>query len=66
MVGDLVEKDPSFHTDVDTALTDRMPLESQSSSVSSLVTLATPGVVADLEWPLPRTWRIIRRKFVLR
>jgi hypothetical protein len=44
---DLVEKDPSFHTDVDTTLTDRMPLESQSSSVSSLVTLATPGVVAD-------------------
>lgn len=45
--GDLVEKDPSFHTDVDTSLTDRLPLESQSSSVSSLVTLATPGVVAD-------------------
>ncbi len=45
--GDLLEKDPSFHTDVDTALTDRLPLESQSSSVSSLVTLATPGVVAD-------------------
>jgi hypothetical protein len=45
--GDLLEKDPSFHTDVDTGLTDRMPLESQSSSVSSLVTLATPGVVAD-------------------
>ena len=44
---DLVEKDPSFHTDVDTALTERLPLESQSSSVSSLVTLATPGVVAD-------------------
>src|SRR5258708_12190426 len=45
--GDLVENDPTFHTDVDTALTDRLPLESQSSSVSSLVTLATPGVVAD-------------------
>src|SRR6202045_2070760 len=45
--GDMVENDPSFHTDVDTSLTDRMPLESQSSSVSSLVTLATPGVVAD-------------------
>src|SRR2546426_1558146 len=44
---DLIEKDPSFHTDVDTALTDRLPLESQSSSVSSLVTLASPGVVAD-------------------
>src|SRR5712664_1556820 len=45
--GDVLEKDPSFHTDVDTGLTERMPLESQSSSVSSLVTLATPGVVAD-------------------
>jgi hypothetical protein len=45
--GDLVEKDPSFHTDVDNSLTERLPLESQSSSVSSLVTLATPGVVAD-------------------
>src|SRR6202521_386551 len=45
--GDLVENDPSFHTDVDTALTDRLPLESQSSSVRSLVTLATPGAVAD-------------------
>src|SRR5258708_15721899 len=45
--GDLVEKDPSFHTDVDTSLTERLPLESQSSSVSSLVTLMSPGVVAD-------------------
>ncbi|HZC81093.1 MAG TPA: TonB-dependent receptor plug domain-containing protein, partial [Nitrospiraceae bacterium] len=44
---DLVEKDPEFHTDVDTSLIDRLPLESQSSSVSSLVTLASPGVVAD-------------------
>src|SRR5712675_1294920 len=44
---DLVENDPSFHTDVDTGLTERMPLESQSSAVSSLVTLASPGVVAD-------------------
>jgi hypothetical protein len=45
--GDLVENDPSFHTDIDTGLTDRLPLESQSSSVSSLVTLVSPGVVAD-------------------
>jgi len=44
---DLVEKDPTFHTDVDTSLTERLPLESQSSSVSSLVTLVSPGVVAD-------------------
>jgi hypothetical protein len=44
---DLIENDPSFHTDVDTSLTERLPLESQSSSVSSLVTLVSPGVVAD-------------------
>ena len=44
---DLVENDPTFHTDVDKTLFDRVPLESQSSSLSSLVTLTTPGVVAD-------------------
>src|SRR5207245_11501470 len=44
---DLIEMEPSLHTDVDTSLTEWLPLESQSSSVSSLVTLATPGVVAD-------------------
>ncbi|HKO03606.1 MAG TPA: TonB-dependent receptor [Candidatus Acidoferrales bacterium] len=45
--GDLIENDPTFHTDVDRRLFDRLPLESQSSSVSSLVTLASPGVAAD-------------------
>jgi len=45
--GDLLENAPTFHTDVDRALVDRMPLESQSSQLSSLVTLATPGVAAD-------------------
>jgi hypothetical protein len=44
---DLVEPDPIGHTDVDRGLFDRIPLESASSSVSSLVTLATPGVSAD-------------------
>jgi hypothetical protein len=44
---DLVETDPEIHTDVDRNLFDRLPLESQSSSLSSLVTLATPGVAAD-------------------
>jgi hypothetical protein len=44
---DLTENDPTFHTDVDRKLFDRMPLESASSSVSSLVTLSTPGVAAD-------------------
>ena len=45
--GDLIEKDPHFHTDVDRALFEKLPLESESSSVSSLVTLATPGIAAD-------------------
>jgi hypothetical protein len=45
--GDLVENDSTFHTDVDRELFDKMPLESQSSSVSSLVTLSTPGISAD-------------------
>ena len=44
---DLLENDPTFHTDVDRGLFDKLPLESQSSSVSSLVTLATPGIAAD-------------------
>ena len=45
--GDLIENTPIEHTDVDRALFDKLPLESQSSSLSSLVTLASPGVVAD-------------------
>src|SRR5246500_2004737 len=44
---DLLENDPTFHTDVDKSLFDKLPLESQSSSVSSLVTLASPGIAAD-------------------
>ena len=45
--GDLLENDPTFHTDVDRQLFDRLPLESTTSELSSLVTLATPGVAAD-------------------
>jgi carboxypeptidase family protein len=45
--GDLVENDPIGHTDVDRGMFEKLPLESQSSSLSSLVTLASPGVVAD-------------------
>ena len=45
--GDLIENDPTFHTDVDKALFEKLPLESASSSVSSLVTLSTPGIAAD-------------------
>jgi hypothetical protein len=45
--GDLVENSPTFHTDVDRGLFNKIPLESTSSSVSSLVTLASPGIAAD-------------------
>jgi Carboxypeptidase regulatory-like domain/TonB-dependent Receptor Plug Domain len=44
---DLIENDPTAHTDIDRKLFDELPLESSSSSVSSLVTLASPGIAAD-------------------
>jgi hypothetical protein len=45
--GDLIETESTFHTDVDQGLIDRLPLESASSSVTSLITLVSPGVAAD-------------------
>jgi len=45
--GDLVENDSTFHSDIDKNLFDKLPLESASSSLSSLVTLSTPGIAAD-------------------
>ena len=44
---ELIEVDPIAHTDVDRGLFDKLPLESQSSSLSSLVTLSAPGTSAD-------------------
>jgi len=44
---DLIENDPTSHTDVDRGLFDKLPLESQSSSLSSLITLSAPGTSAD-------------------
>src|SRR5437763_9966081 len=44
---DLIEADTTFHTDVDRSLFNKVPLESASSSVTSLVTLVTPGIAAD-------------------
>jgi hypothetical protein len=44
---DLLENTSTFHTDVDRGLFDKLPLESQSSSLSSLVTLSSPGIAAD-------------------
>ncbi len=45
--GDLIENDPTFHTDIDRQLFSKLPLESTSSELSSLVTLSSPGVAAD-------------------
>jgi len=44
---DLIETESTAHTDVDRDLFDRLPLESASSALSSLVTLAAPGISAD-------------------
>ena len=44
---DLLENDPTFHTDVDRSAFARTPLESSSSPFSSLVTLRSPGAAAD-------------------
>ena len=44
---DILENDPTFHTDLDRSLFQKVPLESASSELSSLVTLTSPGVAAD-------------------
>lgn len=45
-VEDLLERDPTAHTDIDQSLMARLPLES-SSGLNQVVTLASPGVIAD-------------------
>ena len=45
--GDLVETESTFHTDVDQGIIDRLPVESVSSSFTSIATLVSPGVAAD-------------------
>ena len=44
---ELVENDATFHTDIDRSTIDKLPLESASSTLSSLITLSSPGVAAD-------------------
>jgi len=44
---DLIERDPSAHTDIDQSLMAKLPLESSSSGLNQVITLASPGVVAD-------------------
>jgi len=43
---DLLERDPSAHVDIDRSLVDRLPLEA-TSGLNQVVTLASPGVIAD-------------------
>ncbi|MEO8074899.1 MAG: carboxypeptidase-like regulatory domain-containing protein, partial [Acidobacteriota bacterium] len=43
---DLVERDPTAHTDIDQSLISRLPLESVSG-LNQVITLASPGVVSD-------------------
>jgi hypothetical protein len=45
--GDLIEQSPTAHTDVDRSLFDTLPIENQSTGLSSVITNATPGVAAD-------------------
>ena len=45
--GDLIENEPTFHSDIDRNLFEKTPLESSSSPFTSLVTLTTPGISAD-------------------
>ncbi len=45
--GDLVESTPVQHTDIDRGLIDKLPVESSSSQLSSVITLSTPGITAD-------------------
>jgi hypothetical protein len=44
---DLLENDPNAHADIDRSTIDRLPVESASSELSSILTLASPGVAAD-------------------
>jgi len=43
---DLLERDPTAHTDIDTSRIDKMPIEAQAG-LNQIVTLASPGVVSD-------------------
>jgi hypothetical protein len=44
---ELVERDPTAHTDVDQTLIARLPVESGAVGLNQVITMASPGVVAD-------------------
>jgi len=45
--GDLVENDSSFHSDIDRNSFEKIPQESESSGLNSMVQNSTPGISAD-------------------
>jgi hypothetical protein len=44
---DLVERDPTAHTDIDQSLIAKLPIESSAGGLNQVVMMASPGVVAD-------------------
>jgi hypothetical protein len=44
---DLVESDSTAHTDIDRSTIADLPVESESSGLSSIITLTSPGISAD-------------------
>ena len=44
---DLIERDPTAHTDIDQSLIRKLPIETSSGGLNQVVMLASPGVVAD-------------------
>jgi hypothetical protein len=69
--GDLVENNPTLHTGVDKNLFDKRPLESQSSSVSSLVNVTcrlreSRGIPMDCSTDWETTRRILFRSMASR
>ena len=45
-VEDLLERDPSAHTDIDQSLVEKLPIETVGG-LNQVITMASPGVVAD-------------------
>jgi hypothetical protein len=44
---DLIERDPTAHTDIDQSLIAKLPLEAPSIGLNQVITMSSPGVVAD-------------------
>ena len=45
--GDLINNTPNVSTEIDSSAIEKIPTEGSSSALSSLITMATPGIAAD-------------------